>query len=104
MAEITRPGSVTGVRLIDFATVLMGPCATRSFDDLGPDVIKLDAPRDTLRGQECESISKLSLGESRENPQVQEQLIDAVDKTYRSRSHAELSKERDSSGSPCQPH
>jgi hypothetical protein len=46
------------------------------------DVIKLEAPHDMLCGRERKSMSKLPLGELSEDPQVQEQLIEAVEKTY----------------------
>jgi crotonobetainyl-CoA:carnitine CoA-transferase CaiB-like acyl-CoA transferase len=94
MAEITRPGPLAGVRLIDVATVVMGPCAAQIFGDLRADVIKLEAPHDTLRGRECKSMSKLPLGELSEDRQVQEQLIEAIEKTYGSDSYAEPSEER----------
>jgi hypothetical protein len=41
-------------------------------------------------------LSKLS-----EGPPVQEQLIEAVEKTYGSYSYAQPSEERDASNSPC---
>ena len=104
MAETTRPGQLAGVRLIDFATVVMGPYAAQIFGDVGADVIKLEAPHDMLRGRERKSMSKLPLGELSEDPQVQEQLIEAVEKTYGSYSYAEPSEERDASNSPCSPH
>jgi crotonobetainyl-CoA:carnitine CoA-transferase CaiB-like acyl-CoA transferase len=81
MAEITRPGPLAGVRTIDFATVVMGPSAALIFADLGADVMPL---------------SKLA-----EDPPVQEQLIEAVEKTYGSYSYAQPSEERDASNSPC---
>jgi hypothetical protein len=72
MAEITRPGPLAGVRPIDFATVVMGPYAAQLIGDLGADVIKLEA-----------------------NPQVPEQLIEAIEKAFGSYSYAELSEKRD---------
>jgi hypothetical protein len=66
MAEITRRGPLAGVRLIDFATVVMGPYA-----------------------------STLPLGELSEDPQVQEHLIEPAEKTGGSYSYAELGQERD---------
>jgi crotonobetainyl-CoA:carnitine CoA-transferase CaiB-like acyl-CoA transferase len=47
MAEITRPRPLAGVRLIDRAAVVMDPCAAQIFDDLGADVIKLEAVEKT---------------------------------------------------------
>jgi crotonobetainyl-CoA:carnitine CoA-transferase CaiB-like acyl-CoA transferase len=35
MAVITRPGPLAGVRLIDFATVVMSPYAAQILGDLG---------------------------------------------------------------------
>ena len=101
MAEITRPGQLAAVRLIDFATVVMSPYAAQILGDLGADVIKLEAPHDMLCGRERKSMSKLPLGELSEDPQVQEQLIEAVEKTYGSYSYAEPSEERDARNSPC---
>jgi crotonobetainyl-CoA:carnitine CoA-transferase CaiB-like acyl-CoA transferase len=82
MAEITRPGPLAGVRLIDVATVVMGPYAAEILGDLGADVIELEAPHDTLRGRECKSMSKPPLGGLSKDQQVQEQLIEAVEKPY----------------------
>ena len=44
MAEITRPGPLVGVRLVDFTTEVMDTHTAQIFGDLGADVMKLEAP------------------------------------------------------------
>lgn len=48
-----RTGPLSGVRIIDLTTVVMGPMATRILGDLGADVIRVDAPvTDLMRNLE----------------------------------------------------
>jgi crotonobetainyl-CoA:carnitine CoA-transferase CaiB-like acyl-CoA transferase len=51
-------GPLSGVRVIDMTTVLMGPFATQTMGDYGADVIKVEAPQGDLMRQVGPSRSK----------------------------------------------
>jgi crotonobetainyl-CoA:carnitine CoA-transferase CaiB-like acyl-CoA transferase len=60
MAEITRSGPLAGVRSLDFATAVTGVCASRTFGDLGADVIMLAPPMTRCVGQRTSKCTNSS--------------------------------------------
>ncbi|MEV5595265.1 CoA transferase [Streptomyces sp. NPDC052496] len=81
-----RPaGPLAGVRVIDMATVVMGPYAAQILGDLGADVIKIESPNDTVRVgtlHRTPGMTPLNLNVNRNKRSVTLNLKDDTDRGH----------------------
>ncbi|MER7011861.1 CoA transferase [Saccharopolyspora sp. NPDC000359] len=76
-------GPLAGVRVIDMATVVMGPYAAQVLGDLGADVIKIESPKDTARHgtlHRTPGMTPLSMNVNRNKRSVRLNLKDDEDR------------------------
>lgn len=80
--EKTGTGPLAGVRVIDMATVVMGPYAAQILGDLGADVVRIESPRDSARNgstHRTPGMTPLHLNVNRNKRSVSLDLKDEAD-------------------------